>query len=228
MNLGEKMKLIAFDVDGTILDTLDSIIHVVNETLYENGFYKVDDKEYMKKALGYGSYYLIEQALIFPYNHFYDKKVTEEILKDYIQRYNNDDGSLTKPYEGITELIKELRDEGYKIIAYSNKPDSVLRPLMREKFGEDLFDDILGQVEGHPAKPNPEILLNMLDKMGISKDDAIYIGDSEVDIKTAKNAEMKMIAVTWGFRDRDFLEEYNPDYIVDSAKELKKLIDSMK
>ena len=190
------MKLIAFDVDGTILDTLDSIIHVVNETLYENGFYKVDDKEYMKKALGYGSYYLVEQALIFPYNHFYDKKVTEEILKDYIQRYNNDDGSLTKPYEGITELIKELRDEGYKIIAYSNKPDSVLRPLMREKFGEDLFDDILGQVEGHPAKPNPEILLNMLDKMGISKDDAIYIGDSEVDIKTAKNAEMKMIAVT--------------------------------
>lgn len=227
MNLGENMKLIAFDVDGTILDTLDSIIHVVNETLYANGFYKVDDKEYIRKALGYGSYYLIEQALIFPYNHFYDKNVTTEVLQDYLKRYMADDASLTKPYEGVVELIKELKEEGYKVIAYSNKPDSVLRPLMKEKFG-DVFDDVLGQVEGQAPKPNPEILLNMLDRIGISKDDAVYIGDSDVDVETARNAGMKMIAVTWGFRDRDFLEKLNPDYIVDNTKELKEAIDSLK
>lgn len=227
MNLGENMKLIAFDVDGTILDTLDSIIHVVNETLYANGFYKVDDKEYIRKALGYGSYYLIEQALIFPYNHFYDKNVTTEVLQDYLKRYMADDASLTKPYEGVVELIKELKEEGYKVIAYSNKPDSVLKPLMKEKFG-DVFDDVLGQVEGQAPKPNPEILLNMLDRIGISKDDAVYIGDSDVDVETARNAGMKMIAVTWGFRDRDFLEKLNPDYIVDNTKELKEAIDSLK
>lgn len=227
MNLGENMKLIAFDVDGTILDTLDSIIHVVNETLYANGFYKVDDKEYIRKALGYGSYYLIEQALIFPYNHFYDKNVTTEVLQDYLKRYMDDDASLTKPYEGVVELIKELKEEGYKVIAYSNKPDSVLKPLMKEKFG-DVFDDVLGQVEGQAPKPNPEILLNMLDRIGISKDDAVYIGDSDVDVETARNAGMKMIAVTWGFRDRDFLEKLNPDYIVDNTKELKEAIDSLK
>lgn len=221
------MKLIAFDVDGTILDTLDSIIHVVNETLYANGFYKVDDKEYIRKALGYGSYYLIEQALIFPYNHFYDKNVTTEVLQDYLKRYMADDASLTKPYEGVVELIKELKEEGYKVIAYSNKPDSVLKPLMKEKFG-DVFDDVLGQVEGQAPKPNPEILLNMLDRIGISKDDAVYIGDSDVDVETARNAGMKMIAVTWGFRDRDFLEKLNPDYIVDNTKELKEAIDSLK
>lgn len=221
------MKLIAFDVDGTILDTLDSIIHVVNETLYANGFYKVDDKEYIRKALGYGSYYLIEQALIFPYNHFYDKNVTTEVLQDYLKRYMADDASLTKPYEGVVDLIKELKDEGYKVIAYSNKPDSVLKPLMKEKFG-DVFDDVLGQVEGQAPKPNPEILLNMLDRIGISKDDAVYIGDSDVDVETARNAGMKMIAVTWGFRDRDFLEKLNPDYIVDNTKELKEAIDSLK
>lgn len=227
MNLGENMKLIAFDVDGTILDTLDSIIHVVNETLYANGFYKVDDKEYIRKALGYGSYYLIEQALIFPYNHFYDKNVTKEVLEDYLKRYMDDDGSLTKPYEGVVNLIKELKDEGYKVIAYSNKPDSVLKPLMLEKFG-NLFDEVLGQVEGQAPKPNPEALLNMLDKIGISKEEAIYIGDSDVDVQTAKNANMKMIAVTWGFRDREFLEKLNPEYIVDDTKELKEVIDSLK
>lgn len=221
------MKLIAFDVDGTILDTLDSIIHVVNETLYANGFYKVDDKEYIRKALGYGSYYLIEQALIFPYNHFYDKNVTKEVLEDYLKRYMDDDGSLTKPYEGVVNLIKELKDEGYKVIAYSNKPDSVLKPLMLEKFG-NLFDEVLGQVEGQAPKPNPEALLNMLDKIGISKEESIYIGDSDVDVQTAKNANMKMIAVTWGFRDREFLEKLNPEYIVDDTKELKEVIDSLK
>ena len=221
------MKLIAFDVDGTILDTLDSIIHVVNETLYANGFYKVDDKEYIRKALGYGSYYLIEQALIFPYNHFYDKNVTKEVLEDYLKRYMDDDGSLTKPYEGVVNLIKELKDEGYKVIAYSNKPDSVLKPLMLEKFG-NLFDEVLGQVEGQAPKPNPEALLNMLDKIGISKEEAIYIGDSDVDVQTAKNANMKMIAVTWGFRDREFLEKLNPEYIVDDTKELIEVIDSLK
>lgn len=221
------MKLIAFDVDGTILDTLDSIIHVLNETLYANGFYKVDDKEYIRKALGYGSYYLIEQALIFPYNHFYDKNVTKQVLQDYLKRYMADDASLTKPYEGVVDLIKELKEEGYKVIAYSNKPDSVLKPLMKEKFG-DVFDDVLGQVEGKAPKPNPEILLNMLDRIGISKDDAVYIGDSDVDVETARNAGMKMIAVTWGFRDRDFLEKLNPDYIVDNTKELKEAIDSLK
>lgn len=221
------MKLIAFDVDGTILDTLDSIIHVLNETLYANGFYKVDDKEYIRKALGYGSYYLIEQALIFPYNHFYDKNVTKQVLQDYLKRYMADDASLTKPYEGVVDLIKELKEEGYKVIAYSNKPDSVLKPLMKEKFG-DVFDDVLGQVEGQAPKPNPEILLNMLDRIGISKDDAVYIGDSDVDVETARNAGMKMIAVTWGFRDRDFLETLNPDYIVDNTKELKEVIDSLK
>lgn len=222
------MKLIAFDVDGTVLDTIDSIMDVLNETLYENGFYKIDDREYIRKALGYGSYYLIEQALIFPYNHFYDKNVTNEVLDDYIKKYNKDDGSLTKPYDGIIDLIKELKNEGYKVIAYSNKPDSVLKPLMKAKFGDDLFDDILGQLEGHKPKPNPEILLNMLDKIDISKDDAIYIGDSEVDIQTAKNADMKVIAVTWGFRDREFLETQNPDYIVDNTQELKKVIDDLK
>ena len=221
------MKLIAFDVDGTILDTLDSIIHVLNETLYANGFYKIDDKEYIRKALGYGSYYLIEQALIFPYNHFYDKKVTEEVLQDYLKRYMTDDGSLTKPYKGVVDLIRQLKDEGYKVIAYSNKPDSVLKPLMKEKF-DDIFDDVLGQVQGQATKPNPEILLKMLDKIGISKDDAVYIGDSDVDVETAKNAGMKMIAVTWGFRDREFLEKLNPEYIVDNIKELKEAIDSLK
>lgn len=221
------MKLIAFDVDGTILDTLDTIIHHVNESLHENGFYRIDDKDYVRKALGYGSRFLIEKALIFPYNHIYDKNLTQEILEYYTKRYNSDPTYLTKPYEGILDLLNYIKSKDYILVAYSNKPDVVLQPLIKELFDENLFDLILGYKEGYKSKPDPTVLNEILDRMNISKEEAVYIGDSEVDMETGYNAKVKTIAVTWGFRDRDFLEKTTADYIVDNTEELKKLIDSL-
>lgn len=222
------MKLIAFDVDGTILNTLDSIVYQVNETLHENGFYKIDEPEYIRKALGYGSKYLIEQALMFHYNHIYDTKIIDEVLEHYTKRYNAEPSYLTVPYVGIVDLIKKLKEEGYMLVAYSNKPDTVLQPLFKELVGDGLFDVVLGLVDGKPGKPNPQVLNELIEKLGISKDEMLYIGDSEVDVETGKNTGVKTIAVTWGFRDRDFLETTPADYIVDTMDELKELIDSMK
>lgn len=221
------MKLLAFDVDGTILDTLDTIIYHVNESLHENGFYRIDDREYFRKILGYGSEYLIEKSLIFPYNHIYDKNLTKEILEYYTNRYNNDPSHLTKPYEGIIKLLEELKEEGYILVAYSNKPDSVLQPLMKEIFGDNIFDYVIGNKEEYPAKPDKTVLTMILDRFNVSKDEALYIGDSEVDVNTGKNTGLKTIAVTWGFRDKDFLEETGCDYIVENMDELKETIDKM-
>ncbi|WP_282926755.1 HAD family hydrolase, partial [Helcococcus kunzii] len=138
------MKLIAFDVDGTILDTLDTIMYHVNETLNENGFYKVEDKQYMRKILGYGSEYLIEKSLDSEYNQVYDKNITKDILDKYTDRYNADPTYLTKPYEKIKDLLEVLKSENYLLAAYSNKPDVVLQPLIVSLFGENLFDIVLG------------------------------------------------------------------------------------
>lgn len=225
MNLGDKMKLIAFDVDGTILDTLDTIMYHVNETLNENGFYKVEDKQYMRKILGYGSEYLIEKSLDSEYNQVYDKNITKDILDKYTDRYNADPTYLTKPYEKIKDLLEVLKSENYLLAAYSNKPDVVLQPLIVSLFGENLFDIVLGFQPNSPSKPDPTVLNKIIAKLGVEKENAIYIGDSEVDVKTGKNTGLKTIAVTWGFRDRDFLEETEADYIVDSVEELKEKID---
>ena len=222
------MKLLAFDVDGTVLDTLDSIIHHVNESLHENGFYRVDDREYFKKILGYGSKYLIEKALIFPYNHIYDKNLTDEILEYYMKRYEKEPSYLTKPYPGMKELLVKLKEEGYILVAYSNKPHDVLIKVMSDIFEEGLFDEIEGIKSGAPTKPDPTVLNDIIEKYGVTKEEACYIGDSDVDMATAKNAGVHAIAVTWGFRTREQLEELKPEFIVDNAEELKEVIDRLK
>ena len=132
---------------------------------------------------------------------------------------------MTKPYEKIKDLLEVLKSENYLLAAYSNKPDVVLQPLIVSLFGENLFDIVLGFQPNSPSKPDPTVLNKIIAKLGVEKENAIYIGDSEVDVKTGKNTGLKTIAVTWGFRDRDFLEETEADYIVDSVEELKEKID---
>lgn len=218
------MKMIAFDVDGTVLNTLDSIIHHVNESLHENGFYRVDDREYFRRVLGYGSRYLIEKALIFPYNHIYDKNLTTEILEYYLNRYNENPSYETKPYDGILELLQELKNQGYILVAYSNKPDSVLQKVIAEVLPEGIFDYVTGIKLGMESKPNSEPFNAIIKELNVEKDEVMYIGDSEVDVQTAQNAGVTSVAVTWGFRDREFLEEQNPDYIVENVDELREVI----
>lgn len=221
------MKVIAFDVDGTVLNTLETIIHYTNESLEDKNYKRVDDKEYIRKTLGYGSLYLVEKALDFN-NAKYTKEEALNLLDYYTNKYNANPAYLSEIYPGVEELIKTLKNEGYTVIAYSNKPDNVLQGLMAEKFEEGLFDHIEGKKIDAPSKPDPTVLNKIINMYGIEKEDIVYIGDSEVDIETAKNAGIASIAVSWGFRDRDFLEKVEPDFIADTAEQVKECIDNLR
>lgn len=220
-------KLIAFDVDGTVLDTLDTIIHHVNESLHENGFYRVDDREYFREVLGYGASYLIEKALIFPYNHIYDKNLTEEVTAYYTNRYKNNPDYLTKPFDGMVELLQDLKERGHILVAYSNKPDKVLQATMSKLMTEGLFDFVTGLTDGMKSKPDPSELEKIMKEFNVTKEEVCYVGDSEVDIETAKNIGVTSVAVTWGFKNRDFLETYNPDHFADTMDELREVLFSL-
>lgn len=222
------MKLIAFDVDGTLLNTLQSIQFHVNNTLEENGYNRIDDMSYIQKILGYGSQYLIQMSLSHPINNITDEKIIKDILEKYKKKYNSNPSYLTKPYDGVKKLLKDLKNEGYILIAYSNKPDSVLKQVLNDILGNDIFEYIEGQIDGKPHKPNGTVLSSIVEKYGLSKDEAIYVGDSDVDIQTAKNAGLKVIAVTYGFRDREFLQKLQPDFLVDTCEEVKEIIDNFR
>ena len=130
------------------------------------------------------------------------------------------------PYKGIMELIQQLKKENYKIAVVSNKFDKAVKELVRDFFGE-YIQVAIGEAENISRKPAPDTVFKALEELQSLREKTIYVGDSEVDVKTAKNAGIKCVGVTWGFRDRDVLEKEGADYIIDESMELMEIIDSV-
>lgn len=215
-------KLIIFDVDGTLLNTLDTISYHVNRSFEKLGLEGFSSQE-VSAVLGYSSVFLIE-SLLKKRGFVYDENSLKECVEAYHKNYQAAVGYLTHPYEGIVELLIELRALGYKLVALSNKPDHTLSKLFREIDFDKYFDYTMGQVDELPKKPDPYMVDKIIDKYQIDKKDAILVGDSEVDYQTALNAGLDFVAVSWGFRSREYLQRLNPKYIVDTSEELLNLI----
>lgn len=212
------IKAIIFDLDGTLLDTSKDITNSVNYVLEKHGYPKLKVDKVLAN-LGYGSKYLIKNSL--------PKEVLENefqlIHQEYLAYYQSHNDILTRPYEGILDLVKKLKASGYKLALISNKDNSDVQSLILKHFG-NLFDVVYGTLKGFPNKPDSYLVNLTLNDLKTNHQNSIYIGDSEVDYQTAKNANLEFIAVSWGFRTKDFLEKLAITKIADNTLELFDLI----
>lgn len=213
-----KFNTAIFDLDGTILDTLEDLRDSVNFALVKNGLPRRSTEE-IRAFVGNGIRLLIERAV--PENTEGD--ITDKCFLDFKEHYKNNSANSTKPYDGIIDVLKELKANGVKLAVVSNKADFAVRGLMESYFPE-LFDYAVGEREGVRRKPCPDSVLEVLKKLSADKNEAVYIGDSEVDVETAKNAELPCISVTWGFRDKKVLESACPEYIIYKPSEITEII----
>lgn len=209
-----KMDTIIFDLDGTLLDTLEDLTDAVNYALktYHMPTRTIDE---VRCFVGNGVRNLMLRAV--PQGE--ENPVFEEAFSTFKEYYGEHCNDKTKPYDGIMELLKTLKKQGYAIGIVSNKIDSAVKELNRKYFA-DFIDVAIGEREGVQRKPAPDTVLTALKELGKDKAGAIYVGDSEVDVATAKNVGIPCISVLWGFRDKEFLEEEGADKFVSKPDEV--------
>ena len=213
-----KYKIAIFDMDGTILDTLLDLTNSINYATKNNDF-PVHTIDEVKSFVGNGLGVLVDKAC--PVGT--SEEMKQKVFNDFKIYYKEHSADNTKPYAGINDLIKELRASGCLTAVVSNKQNKAVLELV-DKYFEGLFDVAVGETTGIPRKPAPDSVNNILKQTGIDKKDAVYIGDSDVDIMTARNAGLDSIIVTWGFRDENFLQEKGAKTIVHSTAEIKEII----
>lgn len=209
-----KYKLVIFDLDGTILDTLEDLYNSVNFALRRNSLPERTMEE-VRAFVGNGIRLLIERAV--PENT--ETEITDAVFADFRAHYAGHSFDNTKPYDGIIEMLTKLRCNGIKTAVVSNKADFAVQKLIR-LFFNGLFDFVSGEREGISKKPAPDTVFEAIRFTGILSRDTVYIGDSEVDIMTAENANIDIITVDWGFRDRACLLENGATKIVSDINSL--------
>ncbi len=213
-----KYELIVFDMDGTILDTLEDLKNSMNHTLRLHNMPERTLDE-IRSFVGNGIRRLIELAVV----SGTPEEEIEIIHKDFMEHYEIHCADFTKPYDGVNDLIQELKKRGYKTAVVSNKADAAVLDLCDQYFPA-LFDLAIGERPEIAKKPAPDMVNLALEKLQIPREKAVYIGDSDVDVATARNSNLDMIAVDWGFRTREFLVEQGAETIVSHPEEILKYV----
>jgi len=214
----KKYDTVIFDLDGTLLNTLEDLTDSVNYALKLNNFPSKTIAE-VRSFVGNGVARLMELSVPDGLNN----PQYEKCLADFRNHYSENMENKTGTYKGVLELLRELSKRDYKIAIVSNKFDSAVKGLNQIYFKE-YIKVAIGESENVSKKPAPDTVFRALEELCSTTDKAVYVGDSEVDVKTAKNSGLICVGVTWGFRDREVLEQEGADYIIDSPEELLKLI----
>ena len=213
-----KYKTVIFDLDGTLLDTLQDLTNSVNFALQAMKYPERTLSE-VRMFVGNGIGKLIERAVPKGTNTL-DIQKTLQIFKSHYEQHCED---YTAPYPGIYELLDFLKEQGVQTAIVSNKADFAVKKLCKKYFANSISLAV-GECENVRKKPAPDSVLAVINQLNSDNETTVYIGDSDVDIETARNANIDVISVTWGFRDKNFLLEKGAFICADSTSELKNLI----
>lgn len=214
-------KACIFDLDGTLTDTLESLLYSVNQTMKEMGMQGIT-KDQCRRFVGNGAGVLIEKTLKAAGDH--ELVRYKEAYRIYQRVFDQNCTYHVVPYDGVPGMLAEMKQMGMKLGVLSNKPDRQAVHVVQSVFGTELFDEIQGQRENVPRKPDPAAALAMAGRFGVDPREMLYIGDSEVDAATGKAAGMDTVLVLWGFRSRQELQGTDPFRMVSSAEEIVELI----
>lgn len=204
-------------MDGTVLNTLDELTNSLNHVFHRYNLSEKTETQ-VRPCLGYGYSGLIERAA----GPEASPELKDNLLREFQTYYSTHCQGNTHPYTGICAALSSLQKGGYKMAIVSNKGQAAVTGL-HDAFFKNLVAFSMGESPLYNKKPAPDMVWEALKRLGCAKEDAIYIGDSEVDKKTADNAFLDSVLVTWGFRNKPFLETLHPDYLIQSPDELTKL-----
>ncbi len=210
-------KLIIFDLDGTLLDTIADLATATNHALQQCG-YPIHPTDAYRFFVGNGIDKLFERAL--PEGERTPDNI-RRMRSYFLPYYTEHNADLSRPYPGIPELLAALVRQGVQVAVASNKYQAATEKLIRQFFPAVKFTAVYGQREGIPTKPDPQVVLDIIREAGVTAGTTAYVGDSSVDMQTGRNAGVTTIGVSWGFRPRAELEAYAPHYIADSVEELQ-------
>lgn len=210
-----------FDLDGTLLNTLTALRITTNKMLGHFGYPEIGEEK-IKRFVGDGYKRLVERAL----KDAGDTELVhyEEGLTVYMEMFAVHSMDEVKPYEGIVELLGVMKDRGIRLAVLSNKPHEQTVANIEEVFGAGYFDMVAGEQPGIPRKPDPAGVHRILEALGITPEQCLYFGDTDTDMKTGLGAGLTTVGVTWGFRDREELERFHPQYVVDLPEEVRKYV----
>lgn len=212
------VQLVIFDLDGTLINSVEDLRDATNYALNKNGYpeHEIDKYYYF---VGNGILKLIERAV--PENT--DKNMVQKVLSDFSQYYGKHYADKTKPYQGISELIDTIKKSNVKIAVASNKADNFAKTIIKDIFG-DVFDYVIGQQDNIPKKPEPDMINMIMNSLKVNQADTVMVGDTNVDILTAKNSCIKSVGCLWGFRTRKELEDAGADFIIAHPQELLYIV----
>ena len=206
-----------FDLDGTLVNSLDDLANSANDTLHAYGF-PVHEVEAYRYFVGNGSRKLIERIL--PEKHATDMAFVEQFMSEYKDCYARNLLQKTKPYDGIMEMLEELRRRGIPMAVCTNKHQSAAEMIVKTLFPHGIFQEIIGDQEGLPRKPDPQKVLHIMRNFWVTGEQTAYLGDTDVDMDTARNAGALAVGVLWGFRPEEELVAHGADILLTHPMEL--------
>ena len=218
------IRAVIFDLDGTLANTIPAIREGLNLTMKLYGYPEHTDSEVLT-YINNGARELVRRAM--PAELRENEETVSRVLADYDRLYATTYHHTDRTYDGIPEVVTALHERGLGIAVLSNKQDVFVKRLCEQLLPSGVCDVAQGVIAGKPTKPNPYLSELVAERLGVSPSECVMVGDSDVDVKTARAASMAHVGVSWGFRDRDFLREHGAEQIADTPEQLLEMIEKM-